>query len=76
MKKTDIAMIILIACISVAIAMGVASSMPFLQYSEEEARVKTIEPISSDVTQPDERLFDADAINPTVKTVIGGQEKK
>lgn len=71
MKKTDIAMIILIASISVLVAFFVANSLPFLKLSDKGETVKTAEKISSDVTEPDKKLFNNSAINPTVETVIG-----
>lgn len=72
MKKTDIAMIVLIAGLSVGVAFFVANSLPFLKLDTKGVKVKTIEAISADVTPPDPAVFNEDAINPTVKTVIGG----
>ena len=72
MKKTDIAMIILIASLSVMIAFVVANAIPALKPSETGVKVDTVEKISSDVDDPDTNVFNEDAINPTVETVIGG----
>lgn len=72
MKKSDIAMIILIAGISVVIAFFIANSIPALKPSDKGVKVKTIESISSDINDPDKKVFNKDAINPTVQTVIGG----
>ena len=72
MKKSDIAMIILIASVSVMVAFFIANSLPFLKVDPKGVTVKTINPVSSDVSEPDKTIFNADAINPTVKTVIGG----
>lgn len=72
MKKTDIAMIILIASISVAVAFFTANSLSFLKVDEKGVNVKTIDTISADITDPDPAIFNDKAINPTVKTVIGG----
>ena len=71
MKKSDIAMIILIASVAVAAAFMVANSLPFLKLDTQGVSVKTIEPISADVTEPDPAVFNKNAINPTIKTVIG-----
>ncbi len=74
MKRTDVAMIILIASVSVMIAFFVANSLPFLKVDTTGATVKTIEAIPdgiSDADQPDPAVFNDQAINPTVKTVIG-----
>lgn len=72
MKKSDIAMIILIASVSVMIAFVVASNIPILQSSKNGEKVRTIEQISSKVNDPDTKVFNDNAINPTVETVIGG----
>lgn len=71
MKKSDIAMIVLIASLSVMIGFFIASNVPFLKLSEKGESVQTIERMSSDVTKPDPKVFNNTAINPTVETVIG-----
>ena len=71
MKKTDIAMIILIASLSVMVAFTVANALPFLKVDDSGVDVRTIDEVSSDVVEPDTAVFNQDAINPTVKTVIG-----
>jgi mannitol-specific phosphotransferase system IIBC component len=74
MKKSDIAMIILIASISVLIAYFVAKAV--LGDSKDQAvKVKTAEPITSQVTEPDKAVFNTNAINPTVEVIIGGDEQ-
>ncbi len=71
MKKSDIAMIVLISSLSVMIAFFVASSIPGLGKPQKGEKVKTIEPITSKVDSPDEAVFNSNSINPTVETVIG-----
>lgn len=71
MKSTDIAMIILIAAISVGIAFGLVSAIPGLKAQNEPVKVLTAERYTSDVTQPDPQVFNKDAINPTVDVTIG-----
>lgn len=71
MKKSDIAMIILIATVSVMTAFAIGSRWAFLAPPKEGVEVRTIEALSSDVAEPDETVFNANAINPTVQTVIG-----
>ena len=66
MKKSDIAMIILIASLSILIGFFIANNVPFLKLSEKGESVDTIERISSEVTEPDPKVF-----NPSVETVIG-----
>lgn len=74
MKKSDIAMIILIASISVLVAYFAANAL--LGGSKSQAvTVKTADPITSNVTQPDPAVFNKQAINPTVEVIIGGNEQ-
>ncbi len=71
MKKTDIAMIILIASISMAIAYFVVGAIPGLQSAGEPVKVKTIQKYSADIGQPDPKVFAQEALNPTVEVTIG-----
>jgi mannitol-specific phosphotransferase system IIBC component len=70
MKKSDIAMIILIASISVLIAYFVAKAV-LGDVQNESVKVKTAEPITSEVVEPDKTVFNTNAINPTVEVIIG-----
>lgn len=70
MKKSDVAMIILIASISILIAYFVAHAMMGGSGSEA-VKVKTADPISSEVAEPDPTVFNSNAINPTVEVIIG-----
>lgn len=69
MKKTDLAMIILIATVSVMVAFFVTKSIVGTPDSEP-VKVLTIDPIDSEVTPPDPEIFNKDAINPAVKIEI------
>ncbi len=69
MKKTDLAMIILIATISVLIAFFVTRSIVGTP-SEETVKVKTLERIDETITPPDTAIFNENAINPAVKIEI------
>ncbi len=71
MKKTDIAMIILIVSVSVLVAYFGARALFPKAYSASTT-VYTIEPISTKVDQPSPSIFNKDAINPTVKVIIEG----
>lgn len=74
MKKTDIAMIVLIASVSVLIAYFVANAIPFLKGGAgEPVSVKYADVISPEVADPDTRIFNDRAINPTVEVTIGGR---
>lgn len=73
MKKTDIAMIILIASMSVLVAYFIAGALPIFKSNQEPVMVKTIDPIVPTIdAQPDPSIFNKDAINPTVEVLIGG----
>ena len=71
MKKSDIAMIILIASVSVMVAYFVVGAIPALKASSEPVKVKTIEKYDSQVADPDPAIFNKDEINPTVDVTIG-----
>jgi len=72
MKKNDIASIILIASISVAVAYFVGDAV-IGKPSNESETVRTATPITADIKQPDPKIFSEDAINPTVEVEIGGE---
>lgn len=76
MKKTDIAMIILIASLSVMVAYFVADSIPSLKDSRQPVTVKTADPISADISEPDPAVFNKNAINPTVEVIIGAGNQR
>jgi hypothetical protein len=71
MKKTDIAMIILIASISVLVSYYVAKSI-FGDVYSGTAKVKTIEKIDSTIVKPSPDIFNKNAINPAVQVQING----
>lgn len=70
MKKTDLAMIIFIAAVSVLIAYFVAKSI-IGDANNKPVKVKTVDQISADVREPDPDIFNKNAINPTVEVIIG-----
>jgi hypothetical protein len=69
MKKADIAMIILIASVSVLVSYFVANSI-FGNTGDEVVKVKTIEKIETTVVPPSDTIFNANAINPSVEVQI------
>ncbi len=73
MKKTDIALIIIIISISAGIAYWVAS-VTIGKSNDKPIVVRTIEAINTDETKVDETVFSKNAINPTVETTISGQD--
>lgn len=72
MKKTDIAMIVLIAGVGILIAYFIAVNLPFLKIPERGVEVQTVDSIGSEISEPSKSVFNADAINPTVEIVVGG----
>jgi len=64
-------MIILVAGVSALVAFTVANSLPMLRPAKEGVKVPTITAYEEAVEEPDPEVFNANAINPTVKTVIG-----
>lgn len=71
MKKSDIAMIVLIAGLSMLIAFTIGNNIPALKAPRVGTSVSTIEKMSSDVKEPSSEVFNSNAINPTVETIIG-----
>lgn len=69
MKKTDIAMIILIATVCILVAFFVTRGI-LGNPGEETVNVKTIERIETSITPPDESIFNKDAINPAIQVQI------
>ncbi len=76
MKKTDIAMIVLVASVGVLIAYFIAINIPFLKLPENGLKVQTIRKISSEVDKPSEKVFNDKAINPTVEVIVGGGDSR
>lgn len=75
MKKTDIAMIILIVSVSLVAAYFVMSAL-LGKYNQHSADIQTIEPVSDQVGEPDPKIFHKDAINPTIPAIIGSTYKE
>lgn len=71
MKKTDIAMILLIALASVMVAFFVTRSL-IGDSATETVQVDTIEAIGSEVAPVDPNIFNEQAINPAVEVTIDG----
>lgn len=70
MKKSDIAVVVLIAGIATILAF-VLGNVFMGDPNEEKVTVQYMEVIASDIAQPDEELFNDLAINPTVETYVG-----
>ena len=74
MKKTDVAMVILIASVSVMVAFIVANSIPALKVSDMKADVPDVIQVQPNLTELDKNLFNDSAINPTQQTIIGSNQ--
>ncbi len=70
MKQGDIIALVLVASTSVIVAYFVANAVIGNPETESQ-KVKTITPITATVVEPDDEIFNKDAINPTVEVVIG-----
>ena len=70
MKRTDIAMIVLIAGFAIVIA-SILTGVLFGDPSDEYVTLDYMEVITSDIAEPDAELFNPTAINPTVETYVG-----
>lgn len=75
MKNNDIATLIVIAAMSMLVAYFIADAI-IGKPSNESVKVKTTTPISADIVEPDSKIFNKDAINPTVEVVIGEGQKQ
>lgn len=73
MKKSDIAMIILIAFTSILVAYFVTKNV-LGSSTDKPVQVDVAEKLSSDITPPDKTIFNKDAINPAVKVTVGAEE--
>ena len=70
MKKTDIAMIVLIASVSILVSFFATRAI-FGGAANENIKVKTIEKIDATIVEPDAAIFNANAINPAVEVQVG-----
>ena len=69
MKKTDIAMIVLIASVSVLIAFFVTRAI-FGDSANQPVEVQTIERIDPTLSEVNSTIFNENAINPAVEVQI------
>jgi hypothetical protein len=72
MKRSEIAMIVLVAGLSVIVAYFAANTL-IGKPTTQDAKVRTIDSITSTVTEPDTKVFNKEAINPTVEVNIGDE---
>jgi site-specific recombinase len=72
MKKTDLAMIILIAAVSIIVSFFATNAILGSSSTKEES-VKTIEKINANDLEPNPAVFNSNAINPTIEVQVGTQ---
>lgn len=70
MKKSDIALLILVVSVSVVISYFVGQAVLGGAVAKP-VEVETAEPISADIVEPSSDIFNSNAINPTVQIKIG-----
>lgn len=71
MKKADLAMIVLVTAVGVFVGYLLATNLTFLKLDENGVEVQTAEELTSDITEPNEKVFNSEAINPTVEVTVG-----
>jgi len=65
MKRSELAMVILIAAVSVMVAYFIGHAL-FGGAANQSVKVPTIQTISSEFDTPDPTIFNSNAINPTI----------
>jgi hypothetical protein len=70
MKKNDIALIVLIVSVSLVVSYFVVKAIVG-DPKKQEVSAEVVEPITPNLTQPSNKIFNRDAINPTVVIQIG-----
>ncbi len=71
MKKSDYAMIILVAGFSILVSYYIVKSIPVFSKANQAQEVSTFEEISPELEPVDTTVFNKEAINPTVEVIIG-----
>jgi len=72
MKKNDVGIAVIVAVVGTLIAYFVLNGILGNPDDASEI-VEYISPITSDIRVPNPEVFNADAINPTVEVIIGGE---
>lgn len=69
MKRSEVAMIILVASLSMLLTFTLAQSL-LGEKIKQSVKVEQAEEISEDIVQPAKRTFNGSAINPTVEVCV------
>lgn len=70
MKKNDIALIVLIVSVSLAVSYFVVKAIVG-DPKKQEVSAEVVEPITPNLVQPSSKIFNRDSINPTIVIQIG-----
>ena len=70
MKKNDIALIVLIVSISLVMSYFIVKAA-LGSPKNQQTTAEVVEPITPDLVQPSNKIFNRDALNPTVVIQIG-----
>lgn len=73
MKKSDVAMLVLIASMSIMFSYFIAKATPLGSAATKSVKVPTIDKIETSLVDPDPRIFNDQAINPSVEVQIQPQ---
>lgn len=71
MKRTEVAMIVLVASLSMMLTFTLVQSI-FGDMVKQSVQVEKATPISQDISKPAKRIFNEEAINPTVEVCVEG----
>ena len=70
MKNTDIALVILIAAVSIGLSYWLGNLL-LGDPSDDTYQISYVEGVSAEIMQPDIETFNPSGINPTVEVIIG-----
>lgn len=70
MKQKDIALIIVVAFFAAIFSLLLTKAV-FVSSDKKQLSAETVDPISSEFNEPDKRVFNEGAINPTQLIQIG-----
>lgn len=73
MKRNEIALLLIIVGLAALTSYFLINSVVKSNGSQKPVNVKVASPISTTVTQPNQEVFNKNALNPTVKVKIGDQ---
>ncbi len=74
MKQKDIALIVIVAIVSAAVALALSNVLFGASRSQQKAEV--IDPITASFPAPDQRYFNANSVDPTQTITIGNQSNQ